>query len=209
MAVLASRRIQAPFTEKVVRGLALGESVLLSGPVFTARDRLHKHIFEGGALPVALKDGALFHCGPVMLQKEGVWQVRAAGPTTSMREEPYVPTVIRTTGIRVIIGKGGMGAATEEACAKFGCVYLQATGGAAQVLARTVERVQGVHFEKEFGMAEAMWELVVKDLPAIVAVDARGDSLFRKVAASSCRARYHLLRDHPAEPGGKKGRSAR
>ena len=195
MALLGARAIESPFTAAKLAGLKVGEAVLLSGRVFTGRDRLHKYLFDGGASPVDLKDGAIYHCGPVVLGKPGAWVVRAAGPTTSAREEPYLPRIIEKHGVRVVIGKGGLGAATQAACARWGCVYLHAVGGAAQVLAERIERVCAVCFADEFGQAEAMWELTVKDFPAIVAIDAHGRSLCRRVLDSSRRELRSLIRD--------------
>ena len=100
----------------------------------------------------------LYHCGPVMLKEGDEWSVKAAGPTTSIREEPYQADVIRRYGVRAVIGKGGMGAKTLAALKEYGAVYLNGIGGAAQFYARTVERVLGVHL-MEFGIPEAMWHL--------------------------------------------------
>ena len=193
MAVLTPRRLHYPFTAAQVSGLRAGQFVLVSGLVFTARDRLHKYLFEGGKCPVDLADGALYHCGPVMVRKDGNWVVRAAGPTTSIREEPYLPKILKDHSIRVVIGKGTMGKVTEEACESRGCVYLHAIGGAAQVLASKVVAVKGVHFGKEFGLTEAMWVLELKDFPAIVAIDTAGRSLLRRVQNVSRRAFRKLL----------------
>ena len=182
-----------PFTEAAVRALSAGDAVRVSGRVCTGRDRLHKHLAEGGACPVDLRDGALFHCGPVVVSKgagglstsSASWHVVAAGPTTSAREEPYMARVIERFGVRVIIGKGGMGAATQEACARFGCVYLQAAGGAAALLAQQVKRVEGVHFLEAFGATEALWELDVEGVETVVGMDAHGRSLYDEVRDAS------------------------
>ena len=182
-----------PFTRASVRRLKVGERVLLSGRIFTGRDRLHKFLAEGGPAhrsplgeggraPVSLKNGAIYHCGPVVIRKKGRWRVRAAGPTTSIREEPYMAAIIKQHGLTVIIGKGGMGKATRQACRRYGCVYLHAVGGAAQVLADTVKKVCGVHFHKTFGPTEALWELEVVDFPCLVTMDARGHSLHAVIA---------------------------
>jgi fumarate hydratase class I len=183
-----------PFTQAAVSELKVGDSVTLSGLVFTGRDRLHKFLFEGGKCPVSLKDGAVYHCGPIIIGTEGKWSVRAAGPTTSIRQEAFTPRILEQHGVRVIIGKGGMGEGTRQACAKFGCVYLQAVGGAAAVLAKTVQQVRGVHFLMEFGSAEAMWELVIKDMQGVVTMDARGQSLHKEILESSKHVLDALLR---------------
>ena len=174
-----------PFTHASVRRLKVGERVLLSGQICTGRDRLHKFLAEGGRAPVSLRNGAIYHCGPVVIREKGQWVVRAAGPTTSIREEPYMAAIIKQHGLAVIIGKGGMGAATLQACRRYGCVYLHAVGGAAQVLADTVKKVSGVHFHKTFGPTEALWELEVADFPCIVTMDAHGRSLHEAIARRS------------------------
>jgi len=182
---LGSARAQAislttPLTEAQVRGLKAGDMVLLSGTVFTGRDEVHKHLHKGGDLPV-LHGQVIYHCGPVVLEGDGTYKVMAAGPTTSIREEPYQADVIGRYGIKAVIGKGGMGPKTLAACQKHGCVYLHGIGGAAQIYARCVEKVNAVYL-KEFGSPEAVWELVVKDFPAVVTMDSHGRSLHQEVA---------------------------
>ncbi len=175
--------LQTPLSEADVRKLRAGDMVLLSGTVFTGRDEVHKYLHKGGDLPV-LKDGVIYHCGPVVLEENGTYRVMGAGPTTSIREEPYQADVIRRYGIKAVIGKGGMGPKTLEACREYGCVYLHAIGGAAQIYSRCVESVPNVYL-KEFGSPEAVWELRVKDFPAVVTMDAHGRSLHEEVAAAS------------------------
>ena len=130
--------------------------------------------------PVDLNGAVLYHCGPVMMQAEGKWSVKAAGPTTSIREEPYQADVIKRYGVRAVIGKGGMGAKTSAALQEFGAVYLNAIGGAAQYYARTVRDVLDVNL-LDFGVPEAMWHLRVDNFPAIVTMDAHGNSLHAEV----------------------------
>lgn len=180
-------KLEYPFTKDQVSTLKVGMLVSLSGRIFSARDRFHKYLFEGGDSPVSLNDGAIYHCGPVVVRRDGKWVVLAAGPTTSIREEPYMASIIEKYGVRLIIGKGGMGSATMKACKKFGCVYLQAVGGAAAVLASRISSVDDVHLMKEFGSAEAVWELMVSDFEAIVAIDSSGKSLNERVKRSSKR----------------------
>ena len=190
-------RLVYPFTEKAVRALTAGEAVSVNGRIWTGRDRFHKHFADGGKLPVDFRDGALFHCGPVVVEIRGTgngerWKVVAAGPTTSVRENPYEPAFIAATGVRLIIGKGGMDAATLAACQKHGAVYLQAVGGAAALAAAAVKRVTNVYFLEECGAAEACWEFEVEDLPCVVAMDSHGTSLFDQVRAAS-QARFAEL----------------
>ena len=182
------KELTYPFTLGKVRELAVGDRVRLSGRIFTGRDRLHKYLFEGGKGPVDLKDGALYHCGPVTVRKDGQWRVVAAGPTTSLREEPYMAGLVEKARLRIIIGKGGMGERTREACVRCGCVYVQAIGGAAVLLGQSIRRVAGAHFLKEFGPAEALWELDIEGMEGIVTMDALGRSLHKRVRNASRRA---------------------
>ncbi len=184
-------QLEAPFTEEKIRNLKVGDSVEITGVIFTGRDAVHKYLHEGGKLPdeVNLKDGILYHCGPVVIEDEnGAWKTVAAGPTTSIREEPYQWQVIRDYGIRGVIGKGGMGPKTLEACKEHGCVYLHAVGGAAQVLAECIEETSGVYMMEEFGSPEAIWEFKVVKFPAVVTMDSHGESLHEKIFADSVAA---------------------
>jgi len=159
--------------------------VLITGKLFTGRDAVHKHLHEGHPSPVDLKNQIIYHCGPVVLKdKAGKYKVTAAGPTTSIREEPYQWQVMRDHGIVGVIGKGGMGAKTLEACKEYGAVYFHAIGGAAQVLAEKILSVDGVYLE-EFGSPEAIWELSVKDFPVVVTMDSHDNSLHKVVEDAS------------------------
>lgn len=173
-----------PISEEQIRALRVGDVVILKGRMFTGRDALHKHLVNHDS-PVNLEGEVLYHCGPVMLKDgDGRWHVRAAGPTTSIREEPYQADIIRKFGIRAVIGKGGMGARTLAALKEHGAVYLNAIGGAAQYYAETIKRVDGVHF-MEFGIPEAMWQFHVDGFAAIVTMDAHGNSLHADVEQDS------------------------
>jgi tartrate/fumarate subfamily iron-sulfur-dependent hydro-lyase beta chain len=180
--------LTTPLSEEIVRSLKVGDAVSISGILFTGRDVVHKFLHEGGELPpgVQLQNGIIYHCGPVVIHDQhGSWQATAAGPTTSIREEPYQADIIRKFGLRGVIGKGGMGAKTLGACQQFGCVYLHAIGGAAQVLAECITKVRNVYFLKEFGAPEAIWEFEVKDFPAVVTMDSHGRSLHQEVLEKS------------------------
>lgn len=176
--------LHTPITEEQVRELQVGDIVILNGPIYTGRDAIHKHLMDHDA-PVDLNGSVIYHCGPVMLKdKEGNWHVKAAGPTTSIREEPYQGDIIKKFGIRAIIGKGGMGRKTLQALKEHGAVYLNAIGGAAQYYADCITSVDGVDF-LEFGVPEAMWHLKVKGFAAIVTMDAHGNSLHEDVDKTS------------------------
>lgn len=177
-----------PFTKEKIAALKVGDAVEISGVLFTGRDAVHKYLHEGGALPegVNLRDGIIYHCGPVMMkQDDGSWKCTAAGPTTSIREEPYQGEIIKQFGLRGVIGKGGMGDRTLAACQEYGCVYLHAIGGAAQVLAECIKRVRNVYLLEKFGSPEAIWELEIEKFPAVVTMDSHGNSLHKKVLAES------------------------
>jgi fumarate hydratase class I len=175
--------LKAPLSADDVRALKVGDVVLVSGPMFTGRDAVHSYLMKN-APPVDLNGSVLYHCGPVVVKEEGKggagWRVTAAGPTTSIREEPYQGDIIKRYGVRAVIGKGGMGAKTLAAMKDHGAVYLNAIGGAAQFYARTIKQVDGVSL-LEFGTPEAMWHLTVEDFPAIVTMDAHGNSLHKDI----------------------------
>ena len=177
--------LQTPISEEQVRSLHVGDVVLLSGRAYTGRDAVHHHLMKHDP-PVDLRGGVIYHCGPVVAKEGEGWRVTAAGPTTSIREEPYQADVIGRYGVRAVIGKGGMGAKTLAALKEHGAVYLNAIGGAAQFYARAIERVDGVSL-MEFGTPEAMWHLEIKDFPAIVTMDAHGNSLHKDVEQDSLR----------------------
>ena len=175
--------LQTPLTEEQVRNLKVGDVVLLSGRAYTGRDAVHHHLMKHDP-PVDLRGAALYHCGPVVVKEGDRWKVTAAGPTTSIREEPYQADVIKRYGVRAVIGKGGMGPRTLAALKDAGAVYLNAIGGAAQFYARTIRSVDGVSL-MEFGTPEAMWHLTVEDFPAIVTMDAHGNSLHKDIEQQS------------------------
>jgi fumarate hydratase class I len=175
--------LRTPLTEEQVRSLRVGDVVLISGRVNTGRDAVHAHLMKHDP-PIDLRGSVLYHCGPVVAKEGSGWRVTAAGPTTSIREEPYQADIIRRYGVRAVIGKGGMGGKTLAALKEAGAVYLNAIGGAAQFYARAIDGVEGVSL-MEFGTPEAMWHLTVTDFPAIVTMDAHGNSLHKDVEQAS------------------------
>lgn len=175
--------IAAPLTEEKVRALKVGDVVLISGEMVTGRDAVHHYLMHHDS-PVSLRGAVLYHCGPVVLKQNGSYKMTAAGPTTSIREEPYEHEVIRRFGVRAVMGKGGMGAKTLAALKEHGAVYLNAIGGAAQYYARCITDVLGVEL-LDLGTPEAMWRIRVRDFPAIVTMDAHGNSLHADVEKAS------------------------
>jgi fumarate hydratase, class I len=176
--------LQAPITEEQIRELRVGDVVKINGAMHTGRDAIHKHLSDNDA-PIDLNGQIIYHCGPVMAKDEaGNYHVKAAGPTTSIREEPYQGDIMKKFGIRAVIGKGGMGPKTLQALKEHGGVYLNAIGGAAQYYAECIKKVDGVDL-LEFGIPEAMWHLQVEGFTAVVTMDSHGNSLHEDVEKSS------------------------
>jgi fumarate hydratase class I len=169
----------APLNEAQVRDLKVGDVVLISGEMYTGRDAVHSYLMKHDS-PVDLSGSVLYHCGPVVMKQNGGYRITAAGPTTSIREEPYQAEIIKRFGIRAVMGKGGMGKRTLDGLRESGAVYLNAIGGAAQYYARCIEEVLDVNL-LEFGIPEAMWHLRVNRFPAIVTMDSHGNSLHADV----------------------------
>jgi fumarate hydratase subunit beta len=188
--------LRLPTTEEAVRGLRIGDPVELTGVMVTGRDAAHKWLLEAFREEVApvLRDTVIYHCGPVVRKNEdGSYDFVAAGPTTSIREEPYQGEVIRRYGLRGVIGKGGMAAGTLQALGEHGAAYLHAVGGAAQVLASAVKRVVGVYQLEAFGVPEALWVVEVERFPVMVTMDAHGGSLHDQVEGRSKERLGELL----------------
>jgi len=189
-----AKTLTLPVDEATIRALRAGDDVLVSGRVLTARDAAHRHLVRSvdPALRKLIEGRALYHCGPVVAQDPATraWRFVAAGPSTSLRMEPYEAEVVARYGPRAVIGKGGMGARTLEALREHGAVYLHAVGGLAVTLARRVVRVHGVHLLDELGVTEAVWDVEMADFPAVVTMDAHGESL-------------HARADPPVPVGGE------
>jgi len=187
--------LRLPIGEKEIRQLRVGDQVGISGIMVTARDAAHHYLTKTDAteMRAILREGMIYHCGPVVAREGGEWRFVAAGPTTSMREEIFEADVIARYGVRGVIGKGGMGAKTLAACRDCGCVYLDAVGGLAVVLAQSVRRVIGVHKLDEFGAPEAMWVIEVERFPVTVAMDTHGESVYRRVEEASAARVQELL----------------
>jgi fumarate hydratase class I len=177
-------RLETPLTEEKVRALKVGDVVLINGPIVTGRDAAHHYLMHHDS-PTDLRGAILYHCGPVMLKEGDKWRTNAAGPTTSIREEPYEADVIQRFGLRAVMGKGGMGKKTLAALKECGAVYLHAIGGAAQFYARCLPKVHGVYLLEELGVPEAMWVFEARDFPAIVTMDSHGNSLHHDVEATT------------------------
>lgn len=176
--------LRAPITEAQIRELKVGDIVLISGRMVTGRDAVHHYLMKNDS-PTDLDGSVLYHCGPVVRKEDdGSWSILAAGPTTSIREEPYQADIIGKFGIKAVMGKGGMGPKTLAGLKEHGAVYLNAIGGAAQYYAKCINKVTDVHL-LELGTPEAIWEMDVTDFPAMVTMDSHGNSLHAQVAEES------------------------
>jgi fumarate hydratase class I len=203
------KRITTPISDDVIRDLKVGDAVALSGMMVTGRDTVHKWLMEtfikktrapqGDDLQVyeelkkILNGSLIYHCGPVVSgldTKE--YKFVAAGPTTSIREEPYQADVLKHFNLKGVIGKGGMGAKTLKGCADTPAVYFHAIGGAASYIAQTVVKVHGV-YKYEFGVPEAIWVIEVKDFPVVVTMDSHGGSQHAVIEESSKKVLDDLL----------------
>lgn len=195
------KRLNMPISDEEIRELKTGDTVFLNGIMLTGRDDVHKWIIDtfvektrepaGDDLEVyekikpLLEGGIIYHCGPVVSKLEdGSYKFVAAGPTTSIREEPYQSRVLAHFNAKGVIGKGGMGAKTLKGCQDIPAVYLHAIGGAATLIAESVEKVLDVH-KLDFGVPEAIWVLQVKDFPVVVTMDSHGKSIHDEIEAKS------------------------
>ncbi len=172
--------LKLPVSEEQIRALKVGDYLELSGRMITGRDAAHKWLTEAARPEVLpfMQGSVIYHCGPVVKQEDdGSYRFVAAGPTTSIREEPYQADVIGRYGLRGAIGKGGMGGKTLAGLGQHGAVYLHAIGGAAQVLANAVTEVERVFMLEEFGVPEALWVIQVERFPVVVTMDSHGGSL--------------------------------
>ncbi len=195
------KNITTPISDETIRDLKVGDSVALSGIIVTGRDAAHKWMIETfikktrppqdddmqvyEELKKLLKGSVIYHCGPVVSgldTKE--YKFVAAGPTTSIREEPYQADVMKHFNVKGVIGKGGMGPKTLKGCEETPAVYFHAIGGAASYIAQTVTKVHGV-FKMDFGVPEAMWVIEVKDFPVVVTMDSHGGSQHAVIDDSS------------------------
>lgn len=189
-------KLTTPISEETARSLKVGDEVLLTGTIVTARDAAHKLMVEEKPdFPRPyMKDGVIYHCGPVVKKHEdGSYSFVAAGPTTSTREEPYQAAVCEEYSVRAVIGKGGMGPLTMEGLKKVGAVYLHAVGGAGSLIAKRVKKVKTVFKLEEFGTPEAFWVCEVEDFPCVVTMDSHGGSLHKEIAEKSGKVAKELM----------------
>jgi len=188
-------KINLPVSEADIRKLKVGDEVSLNGIMLTGRDSAHTWLLEEtqGDVKELLKGSVIYHCGPVVKKENDEWKFVAAGPTTSIREEPYQGPVIKEYGIRGVMGKGGMGEKTLKALGENGSVYLHAVGGAATLQGQAVKKVHGVIKLEEFGVPEALWIIEVEDFQAVVTMDSHGNSIHKEIKAASDKVANKLI----------------
>jgi len=206
-----TKKLTIPVPDAAIYDLKVGDSVLVSGVMITGRDAVHKWIAdtfikktrppEGDDLAIyeairpILDGGMIYHCGPVVAGLDTKqYRFVAAGPTTSIREEPYQGDVMRRFNLKGVIGKGGMGPKTLQACQDVPGIYLHAIGGAAALIASAVKKVQTV-YKLDFGVPEAIWVIEVVDFPAVVTMDAHGASLHAAVRRESQAVLENLMKN--------------
>ncbi|MEM2795863.1 MAG: FumA C-terminus/TtdB family hydratase beta subunit [Candidatus Hadarchaeales archaeon] len=169
--------LHPPVTLRDISKLRAGDLVKISGRIFTARDKAYVRVVQSGKAPVDMRGGVVYHCGPLVVRHEEKYEVISAGPTTSSRMDEIQERFLRITGVKVLIGKGGVGEKIAARLPELGCVYLSFPGGAGVLAAGFVEEVEGVIWE-DLGPAEAIWVLRVKDFPCVVAIDIHGKNLY-------------------------------
>jgi tartrate/fumarate subfamily iron-sulfur-dependent hydro-lyase beta chain len=194
---MAEHRFKTPITDADIEKLKIGDTIYLSGTVFTARDEAHIELIKDGGIDGFDMTGlGLYHCGPVMREEFGKWQVVSAGPTTSFRMEALEPKFLELFPVKIIIGKGGMGEDTLAALVKHKAVYVSFTGGAGALAAKGLGKVQGVHYLEELGMPEAVWIFEAVEFgPLIVSMDHHGHSLYERVNLKTGENLARLLAD--------------
>ncbi len=182
MFVVGTYYLKTPISDEDITKLRVGDTIYVSGILISARDSAHVRMVEsirkGEKLPVDLKGGVIYHAGPVALKQGDTWRIISMGPTTSARMDDFEPEVIEKLGVKLVIGKGGMGPKTTEAMRKFKAAYAIFTGGAGVLAAKAIKRVLGVHW-LDLGIAEAMWILEVENFgPLTVVIDSYGNNYY-------------------------------
>jgi tartrate/fumarate subfamily iron-sulfur-dependent hydro-lyase beta chain len=203
---VAEYRLKTPLSDEDVEKLRVGDIVYVTGIMVTARDEAHKKVLEtleaGGRLPIDLRGLVLYHCGPVARKRpDGTWEIVAAGPTTSMRMESVEAEFIEKTGVKMVVGKGGMGQRTAEAMKKHKAVYAVFTGGAGALAANAIKRVVDVYWLDELGIPEALWVFEVEDFgPLVVTIDTTGRNYYAERMEEVKRNAQKIVEDLLKKP---------
>lgn len=185
-----------PVSAEDLKGIKAGDIIYLDGSMTTCRDVAHRRLVEEGReLPVDVRDNAIFHAGPIIRPLENdKFEMVSVGPTTSMRMEKFEYDFVRLSGVRVIIGKGGMKENTERACKDFGAIHCVFPAGNAVVAATEVEEIVRAEW-RDLGMPETLWNCRVKEFgPLIVSIDTEGTNLFENL-----KVEYNKKKDEQIE----------
>lgn len=181
---MAKKILTTPIKAEDLEDIRIGDIIYLNGHITTCRDVAHRRLIEAGRkLPVDLTGGAIFHAGPIVRPiagRQDKYEMVSVGPTTSMRMEKFEKEFIRETGVKLIVGKGGMGEGTMEGCRKYKALHCVFPAGCAVVAAATVEEVEDANW-KDLGMPETLWTCRVREFgPLIVSIDTHGGNLFEE-----------------------------
>jgi L(+)-tartrate dehydratase beta subunit len=178
------KTLKLPLRDEDISGLRIGDVIYLAGVLVTGRDEVHHRIVEKGEVsPVDLKGMAIYHAGPIVREAQGEYEIVSIGPTSSVRMEKWAADFIEKTGVKVMIGKGGMGEKTASACREYGTIHCVYPGGCAVLGASQIEKIENVYWP-ELGMAECLWEMKTNEFgPLIVSIDTQGNNLFAENAA--------------------------
>lgn len=173
--------LTTPIRDEDLEGLNAGDVVYLTGRLVTCRDVAHRRLIEQGReLPVNLEGGAILHAGPIVRKKDDGFEMVSIGPTTSMRMEKFEREFIKQTGVKLIVGKGGMGPETAAGCQEHKAVHAIFPGGCAVLAATQVEEIEGAEWQ-DLGMPETLWINRVKEFgPLIISIDTKGNNLIQQ-----------------------------
>ena len=179
---MSKKILTTPIAPEDLADIKIGDVIYLNGHIVTCRDVPHRRVVEEGReLPLDIRGGAILHAGPIIRKTgEKSFEMVSVGPTTSMRMEKFEREFIAKTGVRLIVGKGGMGEDTMSGCKEFGAIHCVFPAGCAVVAATQVEEIESADWT-ELGMPETLWKCRVKEFgPLIVSIDAHGNNLFEQ-----------------------------
>lgn len=191
--------LTTPISAADLEDIKAGDIIYLTGHITTCRDVAHRRLVEyGRKLPVDIRDGAILHAGPIVRKVDGSddrYEMVSVGPTTSMRMEKFEYEFVKETGVRLIVGKGGMGPNTERACQEFKALHLVFPAGNAVLAATEVEEIESANW-KELGMPETLWTCRVKEFgPLIVSIDTHGNNWFEQKKVEYNATKEEVLED--------------
>jgi len=190
--------LKTPISSEDLKDIKTGDIIYLDGYIVTCRDVAHRRLIEQGReLPIDLKGGAIFHAGPIVKKIEGTdkYEMISVGPTTSMRMDSFEKEFIEKTGVKVIVGKGGMGKNTEEGCRENKAIHCVFPAGCAVIAAKAVEEIEEAHW-MDLGMPETLWVCRIKEFgPLVVSIDTEGNNLFEQNKVIFNKRKEEALKD--------------